>query len=193
MTFFASLLHYFSFWFAPEDILDQVVTQRVTSLKDIDFKKMKKEGISLLIFDYDDTLSGHREPLSEATITFLKEHSEAMGNTEKSFHLVILSNRPSSNDQIRLVLDDTVLYFKIGSHRKPHPEALLTILKEHNLDPNKAAMIGDRGGTDIWGAYKLGIRERILVDPYSNRSKNNQPNIFFRIIRTLENSRLHNK
>ena len=183
-------MHYLSFWLAPPSERAEVVTQKVARLQEIDFVKLKNEGVKLLIFDYDDTLAGQNEPLGAETIAFLKEHSEAAGTPEKSFHLVILSNRPTSIDQVRLVLDDTVLYFKIGSYRKPHPQAFLPILAEHNLGPESVAMIGDRGGTDMWGAYRLGFRERILVAPYSDATGKYRAGFFFRLIRSLENSRL---
>ncbi len=183
-------IHYLSFWFAPGEIRNQVVTQKVSTLADMDLVKMKEAGIKLLIFDYDDTLSGQGEPLSEEARTFLKDHSEAGPDSKTTFHLAILSNRTSSEDQVTLILDDTVLYFKIGSHRKPHPEAFLPILAEHNLSPHEAAMIGDRGGTDMWGAYRLGFKERILIAPYSEKSGEYRAGFFFRMIRSLENSRL---
>lgn len=166
------------------------MTARVDTLEQIDFPKLKAEGIKLLIFDYDDTLSGQSEPLSEETQKFLKLLSEASADPLRSFHLTILSNRPMSHDQVSLILDDTVLYFKIGEHQKPHPEAFLPILREHNVAPNEVAMIGDRGGTDMWGAYRLGFRERILITPFSDKTGKYYPPRLFQIIRARENARL---
>lgn len=181
---------YLSFWFVHKETRQEVVTQKVETLSDINFDKLREEGIKLIIFDYDDTLSGQEEPLSEETRNFLKDHSEASSDPAKRFHLAILSNRSSSQDQITPILDDTVLYFKIGSHRKPHPDAFLPILKEHALEPSQVAMVGDRGGTDMWGAYRLGFRERILITPVSNRTGKHKPGFWFRFIRKIENSRL---
>lgn len=181
-------LAYLRFLAAPKKIRARVVTQFADTLQDIDWRTLHAQGIRLLVFDYDDTLAGHREHLDEEVSALLKRHSEA-GNTER-FHLAILSNRRSARDQVRLILDDTVLYFRIGSHRKPHPEAFLPILREHNLRPEAAAMIGDRGGTDMWGAYLLGFGARILVAPFSDQKNGRRPSALFRLLRAWENRRL---
>lgn len=181
-------LAYLRFLAAPKNVRAGVVTHFAASLHDIDWAALYAGGIRLLVFDYDDTLAGHAEHLGDDVIDLLKQHSEA-GKAER-FHLAILSNRPSAHDQVRLILDDTVLYFRIGSHRKPHPEAFLPILREHNLPAAAAAMIGDRGGTDMWGAYSLGFGARILIAPFSDQKNGRRPSALFRLLRTWENRRL---
>ncbi len=179
---------YLRFLRASRRTLRGVVTDVAPSIEAIDWMDLRERGIGLLVFDYDDTLAGHREALGDGIRTLLKGHSEA-GEAER-FHLAILSNRTSARDQVKLILDDTVLYFRIGTHRKPHPEAFFPVLREHGIGPEAAAMVGDRGGTDMWGAFELGFGARILVRPYSERTGRNRPPLLFRCLRAWENARV---
>lgn len=179
---------YLSFWLASRATRASVLTQHVSCIQDIDYEALRKEQVRLLIFDYDDTLTGHREPLSLETIQLLKKLATNAAHGEP-FQIAILSNRSGSENQVSPFLDDTALFFQISQYRKPQPEAFFPIFEEHNILPRQAALIGDRAGTDMWGAYRLHMKERILVTPYSDRTGEHRPPFLFRWLRSTENAR----
>jgi predicted HAD superfamily phosphohydrolase YqeG len=48
-------------------------------------------------------------------------------------------------------------------------------------------MVGDRVGTDLWGAYLAGIKYRILVKPYSKSFGGQSAGVILKILKFFEN------
>jgi uncharacterized protein len=146
-------LHHFLF------IKTKTYTLNEKSIFTIDYKKLKKEKIKLLIFDVDDTLTWHRGALEEKTIKLLKKLS-------KDFNIAILSNcEDRRRKEIATMLFGINLFISPHSD-KPGKEGFINSMKHFSILPENTAMIGDRLGTDIWGAYITKIKERILVKGY---------------------------
>jgi predicted HAD superfamily phosphohydrolase YqeG len=52
--------------------------------------------------------------------------------------------------------------------------------------PRNTAMVGDRPGTDMWGAHRAGIKHTILVEPYSEAFGGKKPGAIIRLARAAE-------
>ncbi|KPJ57804.1 MAG: hypothetical protein AMS16_00760 [Planctomycetes bacterium DG_58] len=122
-----------------------------SSIFDIDFARLYREGKRVVLFDLDNTL-GQRWPkqLDPDVVRFL-ENLKRMG-----FQVGILTNRRQSNgDQvIEHLAQSYPLLHRAG---KPSKKGFLQLLKEFDASPREAVMVGDRLLTDIFGANRLEI------------------------------------
>ena len=149
------------------------------SVFDIEYGTLAQNGVELLIFDVDDTLSGHNGPIPG-------ESFELLDNLSKRFAVALLSN---CSLERKKELRDMVAGMPIligGGQGKPDPVSYLKILGRCNAKPQQAAVIGDRPGVDLWGAMLAGIEERILVEPYSATHDAKKAPPPYRILRGLE-------
>jgi predicted HAD superfamily phosphohydrolase YqeG len=158
-----------------------IATGRARSVFEIGYKAMRKKGISHFIFDVDDTLTGNNDPLPGKSQTLLA------GLAKQGFKVTLFSNCAGN----RLAYLKRV-GIKLGAYTepfgsKPSVRGFISILKKQKAAASASAMIGDRAGADLWGAYLSGIRERILVEPYSESFSGTRPFIGVRLLRKLEN------
>ncbi len=153
-------------------------TRRLSSVFDLPTDALAQSGITLLVFDVDDTLTGFRDSLSERSLAFIAD----LG---RHFSIAILSNAgPVRGEEVRRTFSGLASAIVIGD--KPSAAPFVQILAETNHRPEQAAMIGDRAGMDLAGAREAGFRERILVRPYSEVFGGNMPKKGYRFIRALE-------
>ena len=129
------------------------------SIFSIDYKKLKEQGIKILLYDLDNTLieRGNYQ-ISEKTV-------ELFNKLKKDFEIYIVSNS-INHRKLRLVaLTLEVPYIK--DSRKPFKTGFKK-LKLENIKPKEVAMIGDQVLTDVWGAKRMGYNT-ILIDPINNK------------------------
>jgi hypothetical protein len=128
--------------------------ERLDSVYDLDFERLRALGIRGIIFDLDNTLGpwGFRE-LDERTREWLKR-VEAEG-----FRSAFLSN---DGGEGRLV--DLTGYPVLFDAGKPRSAGFRRLLGEIGLPPHEVAMVGDQLFTDVLGAKRLGLYA-ILVRP----------------------------
>ncbi len=161
----------------------KMVVIRKKSVYEMDYGQLQEQGIRLLIYDADDTLCGHHETLPERTKKLFRTLAASKAFP---FQIAIISN---SNKRRQERLSYHVKEFPIfveKSANKPSPNGFLEILSHFQTKPEKAAVIGDRLGTDLFGAELAGIRNLILVKPYSSVFGGKKAPFLIRIIRDLE-------
>lgn len=152
---------------------------KVKSVHSINYEDYFQKGYRLIIFDYDDTLTDFHGNLSEQTKDLLK-----FLNT--GYKIGILSNFPPSREKAMLRNFEGIdVYFSKDSN-KPNPSGYEEIMNHFKISREKTLMVGDKVGTDLFGAYLAGISKRILVEPYSKIFGGKKPNIIIRIFRRLE-------
>lgn len=124
----------------------------------INYDKLLKRNIKNLLFDIDNTIASGKDKLPS------KEIFELFKNLKKQGFNVFIITNALKRRALRFAksLDTKTYYFSM----KPSPRNYKKIIKEHNLDINTIAAIGDQIYTDILGANKLGITS-ILADPIS--------------------------
>ncbi len=126
------------------------------SIYDIDYKKLKKNGIKCLIFDLDNTLA----PIS------LKQPNKKLKDLiedlkDMNFKVLIVSNSPKKRvEPFKNILGVDSAYFSL----KPLKLKYQKILKIYRLKPIQVAAIGDQLLTDIYGANKMDFLS-ILINP----------------------------
>lgn len=126
---------------------------------EIDYNKLKEQGITCLIFDLDNTLGliEHGKcPLK--TKKLLKE-------LQKDFLILISSN--NTKKRIAPYLKDLGIG-GVAFSLKPSTKGLRKIKKHYNLNKKEMVMIGDQIVTDILSGNRYKIMT-ILVDPLGEK------------------------
>lgn len=122
---------------------------------DIDYKKLKENGIKCLVFDLDNTLGLIDEEKCP------KEAKKLLKKLKKDFTIFISSN--NTRKRILPYIEDLEIEGESFS-LKPLPKGLMRIRKRCGFKKCEMAMIGDQMVTDILSGNLYGVTT-ILVDP----------------------------
>ena len=126
---------------------------------DINYQKLKKEGIKCLIFDLDNTLgliSNKRCP---------DETKELIKKLKKDFLVLISSN--NNNRRLKPYLEELDIN-GVAWSMKPSIRGLLKIKLKYKLHKKEMCIIGDQIVTDILAGNRFRIKT-ILVDPLGEK------------------------
>ncbi len=126
---------------------------------DINYKKLKEEGIQCLIFDLDNTLGliSHRN-CPENT-------KELIQKLKKDFTVLISSN--NTRRRLRPYLEELGID-GIAWSMKPSIKGLLQIKQKYHFYKKEMCIIGDQIVTDILAGNRFHIKT-ILVDPLGEK------------------------
>ncbi len=126
---------------------------------EIDYNKLKEQGITCLIFDLDNTLGLiEHEKCPLKTKKLLKE-------LQKDFLILISSN--NTKKRIAPYLKDLGIG-GVAFSLKPSTKGLRKIKNHYNLNKKEMVMIGDQIVTDILSGNRYKIMT-ILVDPLGEK------------------------
>ena len=139
------------------------------NIYEIDFAKLKEQGIKCLMFDLDSTV------MVSKSSSFLPETVEWFNTFIKGFEVAIISN--NKNDKYIEEASKIAPCRVIGRADKPNPKVMRSYLESVGVEPCCAVMVGDRPLTDMLGC------KTILVG--SINPKENLPTKF---VRALERS-----
>lgn len=126
---------------------------------DIPYKTLKKEGITCLVFDLDNTLGliSHKS-CPEETKVLLKE-------LQKDFILVICSN--NTTKRLKPYMEELGID-GVSWSLKPSMKGLIKIKTKYHLKKKEMCMIGDQIVTDVLAGNRFHIKT-ILVDPLGEK------------------------
>lgn len=122
----------------------------------IDYNHLKEKGITLLLFDLDNTIAPAHMKIADLKVKILFDKLK-----RKGFTIVIFSNSPKKR------LTPFSQYLGVAMHPlsfKPMQRGFKKVLKWYETKKEHAAIIGDQLLTDIVGGNKAGILT-ILVNP----------------------------
>ena len=128
------------------------------SIYDINYKKLKKEGIRCLLFDLDNTCVPFHVKVADEKLKILFDKLKRMG-----FTVIIFSNSPDR--RLRRFSDLGVDYNALSL--KPISYSFYKVLRNYGFDKEEVCIIGDQLFTDIYGGNKVGIKT-CLVEPLSD-------------------------
>lgn len=121
----------------------------------INYQKLKKNKIKLLIFDFDNTIMDKEETnIDDKLINLFKE-------LKKMFDIIIVSN--TFKDEKITNFSNICKINYINKALKPLKKGYKKAKKIYSYKNNEIAMIGDQLLTDIFGAKKMNYFT-ILVD-----------------------------
>lgn len=135
-----------------------VPTMYKKNIFEIDYEKLKKENVKVLLFDFDNTI------IEKGNYVVSKKTVTLFNKLKKDFLIYVVSN--SLNEKKLNTVCNKLEIPYIGDSRKPLKKGYKK-LKFKGIKNNQIAMIGDQLITDIWGANRMGYIS-ILVDPMTN-------------------------
>ena len=125
----------------------------------INYDKLKKQGITCLVFDLDNTLGLISEiKCPDKTKTLIRK-------LEKDFLVLVLSN--NNKTRLKPYLHDLGIG-GVAWAMKPFTRGLRKIKKNYRVKKSEMVMIGDQLVTDIVCANNFRIKS-ILVDPLGTK------------------------
>lgn len=125
----------------------------VESVFSIDYERLAQLGYQGLIFDIDQTLVNHGDPVTpEVEALFARL-------AQQGFKTIFLSN--NSPERLQEFSQNMAVPF-IALANKPEPEAYKKALAVLDLPAKAVLMIGDQVFTDVLGANRAGLAS-ILV------------------------------
>ena len=129
------------------------------SVLDINYIKLKKQGIKCILFDLDNTLVDiNNNKLDKKTQNLLVKLS-------KEFKIIVVSN--NFKRKIKSICDIINIDF-ISFCLKPLTLKLKKLFKYENISLNEVCIIGDQLISDVLVGKKLKIKT-ILVDPLNSK------------------------
>jgi len=131
------------------------------SAYDIDFYKYYQEGYRGLLFDVDNTLVEHGQPVTIRAIELFRQLKETGFKT-----CIISNNKEYRVKPLAEALEADYIY-KAG---KPSKKGYIEGMKRMGTSSSNTLFIGDQIFTDIWGANKAGIHS-ILVRPVAKHEE----------------------
>lgn len=144
--------------------LPDFIAQDVTY---IDFRKLKRIGVTHLLFDLDQTLRKRNAVLvEEQLLSILSEAVSKHGFKQIS---LATNNRRDIKSFAEPMNAKVFQPYKLKRRtvRKPNKAFFDKILKELDVKPEKVIMIGDKLRFDIMGANRAGMYT-LLVNPLGN-------------------------
>ncbi len=140
-------------------------------MSDINFERLKENGIKLLLVDMDNTVLKYKEPCIDVEVR------KTIEDLKNSFQILLFSN--GSKHRVKQI-SETISVPYVSSAFKPCKRKFLKLFKEYKIEPCEVAIIGDQLLTDIKGGNRVGITT-ILLCPLSE-----EENFFSRINRKRE-------
>lgn len=131
------------------------------NIYDIDYQKLKKQGIKCLLFDLDNTLIPVKEDIPTKNV------KDLFAYLERDFKVIIISN---SNKKRLIPFKEGLNVDVAASARKPFKKKYLKIMELYKFKEYEIAAIGDQLLTDINGANRVGITS-ILINPIGDYEK----------------------
>lgn len=132
------------------------------STYEIDFEKMRKDGIDALIFDIDNTLVPHGAPADDRVIALFRR-LHGLG-----FSMMLLSN--NKEPRVKMFCDAVEGAAYIYKAGKPGRKGYEKAMELMNSTRETTVFIGDQLFTDVWGAKRCGIYS-ILVKPIDKKEE----------------------
>lgn len=131
---------------------------------DIDFAKLKRDGIKVIAFDADNTLISFS--LSPFHPKFIDDKllEKMIRNRDKFDKWIIASNRPT-NDLQELASSVSAQVVRASLLlRKPRKAYFRQVILRAGVAPEQIAMVGDKLIADIYGANRVKMKT-VLVRP----------------------------
>jgi len=145
---------------------------RYSSVYEIPFREYRDQGVSVLVFDIDNTLVSYDSPRPDAALLSLFRELCDLG-----LHIAFVSN--NSKERVDRFNESTG-FFAVADSHKPQRRALLPIAEHFGKKGREVLVVGDQLLTDVYAASHWGYRTAVV------RPVKEKETLFFRFKRFLE-------
>lgn len=156
---------------------------QIENVLQLDPKRLKFEGIAVLVLDLDGVLVAYGEETLDPQISkWLNSCLDTFGLGQ----VFILSNKPTqARAQLFMALG---IDFIQVLRKKPYPDGLIKILAQTKTAASTLLLIDDRLLTGILAAEIAGVKARWITKPYVNLKIRPWSECYFIALRAIERS-----
>lgn len=129
--------------------------------EDIPIEEYYRQGYRGILFDIDNTLVPHDEPVDEAARVFIKRMREL------GYGICLISN--NDEERVRMFAEPLQVDY-VYKAWKPGKRGYLEGMQKLGTNTENTLFVGDQIFTDIWGANRAGIFS-ILLDPINPKEE----------------------
>lgn len=129
--------------------------------EDIPVEAYYERGYRGILFDIDNTLVPHDEPVDQAAFQFVKRLKEL------GYGICLISN--NDEERVRTFADPLQVDY-VYKAWKPGRKGYLQGMERLGTDLTNTLFVGDQIFTDIWGGKRVGMYS-ILLDPINPREE----------------------
>lgn len=129
--------------------------------EDIPIEYLYEKGYRGILFDIDNTLVPHDEPVDAAARVFVNRLKEL------GFQICLISN--NDEERVKTFADPLEVQY-VYKAWKPGKKGYLKGMDMIGTDLSNTIFVGDQIFTDIWGARRTGIYS-ILLDPINPKEE----------------------
>lgn len=134
-----------------EAVMDILVpNQNISSIYEIDLKKLQEHGVTLLLADLDNTIVSYKAPLADQKVRDWEAELRRYG-----IRLFVLSNS-RKKDRVKDFAEDLQVPY-LGRAGKPFARSFQQAMEKMGATPAQTVMVGDQIFTDAWGARNAGV------------------------------------
>ncbi len=143
---------------------------------------LQARQIDILVLDFDGVLAPHNGA------TLLPQVFTWLQNLEKNwpFALFIFSNKPSAKREAYFKQHFPKIGFIKNVARKPYPEGLIQLQKDHQIAGKHILMVDDRLLTGILAALLAGTEGLFIRNPYQNFKAHPIKEAGFHLLRRMD-------
>ena len=134
---------------------------KISNISEIDCRKLKKEGIKVLVLDFDGVLAPHGKIHLEGKIR--KWLTVALKTFPNRTYL--LSNNPKRKRFMWLQKNFPHLHLLAGVRKKPYPDGLNEIIKHSKVRPKEVILVDDRLLTGVLATINAKTRVMYISNP----------------------------
>jgi predicted HAD superfamily phosphohydrolase YqeG len=145
--------------------------------------KLKQQGITVIVLDFDGVLAAHGESLPAQEIhSWLQACIKCFGAQQ----VFVLSNKPLVSRIAYFNCHYQGVRYITAVRKKPYPDGLKTIMALTKQSSHQVMLIDDRLLTGVLAACLANVSVTYITYPYVQLSKRPLPEIFFMVLRSLE-------
>ena len=133
-----------------------IPTYLKSSIFDVDFNEIKKQGYEYVLVDLDNTLASPYIYEPDEKVINLANNLKTLGLT-----MIILSNNHEERVSKFAKPLEVLAFYDL---KKPRTKKVKVHIQENNIDISKAIWFGDQVMTDVFLANQLNI-DVVLVNP----------------------------
>ena len=134
---------------------------KISNISEIDCRKLKKEGVKVLVLDFDGVLAPHGKIHLEGKIR--KWLTVALKTFPNKTYL--LSNNPKSKRFVWLQKNFPQLHLLAGVRKKPYPDGLNKIIEHAKVQSKDVILIDDRLLTGVLATINAKTRVMYISNP----------------------------
>jgi len=156
---------------------------KIDSVTDLTPSSLQRDGIRVLVLDFDGVLAPHGYQKPGAMVRHWLEDLLSSGCLQTIY---IYSNKPTEERRRYFEVHHPPVRFVRNARKKPYPDGLAKIIKEEGIEPEALLMVDDRLLTGILASIIVRCSSALVRRPLVDFSHATVAELFFAALRLCE-------